>query len=470
MTKTIKSLLAIAIAAFAFTACSDIPEPEGYNENAGVPTEDYGELVGDGTVLTPFNIAAAIKKCKEVGNETSAEKYYIAGKVVATKSVSADEASFGNITFDLADDITSDKKFTCYQVMGSDGAKLPEGYTVNQGDEVIVYGPVVNFKNNTPETAGKGAAQIYSINGKKTDGSEITPPVLPEQPAGDGSEGNPFNIAAAIAKCKEAGQTATADKYYVRGIAQADATPDASYGNATIKMVDKEGETDVFTAYQVLGSDGKKMPSTYTIKKGDVVVVYGKLVNFKGNTPETEGKGAANIVTVNGNKTEVIDEGGEGGDGGEGGGGGTGEANYTKSIEGAVITLTHNSLTPSTTVETVDFDTYGWANAAEPTAVNTTNGTTVTCGQGEGSSTPKFYTATHGVRFYAKNTLTLASITKPIAKIVLTCDSYNGTDYVGNEQLYASQDGNTTTIVNDWTSASAGTQARVKTIEITYAQ
>ena len=33
MKKTIKSLLAIAVAAFAFTACSDVPTPEGYNPN-----------------------------------------------------------------------------------------------------------------------------------------------------------------------------------------------------------------------------------------------------------------------------------------------------------------------------------------------------------------------------------------------------------------------------------------------------
>ena len=31
MKKTIKSLLAIAIAAFALSACSDVPEPAGYS-------------------------------------------------------------------------------------------------------------------------------------------------------------------------------------------------------------------------------------------------------------------------------------------------------------------------------------------------------------------------------------------------------------------------------------------------------
>ena len=293
----------------------------------------------------------------------------------------------------------------------------------------------------------------------------MLPPVLPDQPAGDGSEGNPFNVAAAVEKCLGTGETATTESYFIRGLAATEFTV-GTYNNIEVKIVDKLGSTQEFTVYRVKDKEGKGIKEGYKINKGDVIVVYGPVVNYKGNTPETAT--GAYIVSVNGAAPEVKD-GGEGG-GGEGGGGGTGEANYTKSIEGAVITLTHNSLTPSTTVETVDFDTYGWANAAEPTAVTTTNGTTVTCGQGEGSTTPKFYTATHGVRFYAKNTLTLASTTKPIAKIVLTCDSYNGTDYVGNEQLYASQDGNTTTIVNDWTSTSAGSQARVKTIEITYAQ
>jgi hypothetical protein len=71
---------------------------------------------------------------------------------------------------------------------------------------------------------------------------------------------------------------------------------------------------------------------------------------------------------------------------------------------------------------------------------------------------------------YAKNTLTITGSSKAIAKVVLTCDSYSGTDYVGNSQLYGSASGNALTIVNDFTGTSGGVQLRVKTIEITYAQ
>ena len=312
MKKTIKSLLAIAITALAFTACSDVPEPYQIPGTGG-GTGGGGEIpgaTGTGQIDDPYNIAAAITKCKEIGTTESTEKYYVKG-IVVTGGVA--DATFGNVSFDMADEAGSTSKFKAFQVLGSDAKKLPSGYEVKKGDVVIVYGPIYNYNGKTPETAGKGAAYIYSINGTKTDGSEITPPAAGEEPKGTGTQADPFNIAAAIKKCQEIGQTESTEKYYVKGVAAADASPDATYGNATIDLIDKEGSTDIFKAFQVLGSEGKKMPSTYKIAKGSTVIVYGPIYNYRGNTPETAGKGAAYIITVNGQPTEV--EGGEGGGG-----------------------------------------------------------------------------------------------------------------------------------------------------------
>ena len=316
MKKTIKSLLAIAITAFAFTACSDVPAPYDMPGTGGGGGISGG--TGTGQVDDPFNIAAAIAKCKEIGGTESTEKYYVKGIVVTGGTA---DGTYGNVTFDMADEAGSTTKFKAFQVLGSDAKKLPEGYEVKTGDEVIVYGPIYNYNGKTPETAGKGAAFIYSINGKKTDGSEVVPPGPSVDPKGTGTKDDPFNIAAAIKKCQEIGQTESAEKYYVKGIAAADAAPDGTYGNATIDMIDKEGSTDIFKAFQVLGTDGKKMPKTYTIAKGSEVVVYGPIYNYKGNTPETAGKGAAYIVTVNGQPTET--EGGGSSDPGEAKGSGT---------------------------------------------------------------------------------------------------------------------------------------------------
>ena len=247
---------------------------------------------GTGTQADPFNIAAAISKCKEVGETASTEKYYIKGIVVKGGTVSG---GYGNVSFDMGDSKDATDLFKAYQVAGSDGEKLADGYEVKAGDEVVIYGPVVNYKGNTPETPGKSAAQIVTINGKKTNEGSSS--------ANDGSQGKPFNIAEAIAKCKEVGETASTEKYYIKGIVVKGGKVSGGYGNVSFDMGDTKDATDLFKAYQVAGTDGEKLADGYEVKAGDEVVIYGPVVNYKGNTPETPGKSAAQIVTINGKKT-----------------------------------------------------------------------------------------------------------------------------------------------------------------------
>ena len=247
---------------------------------------------GTGTQADPFNIAAAIAKCKEVGETASTEKYYIKGIVVKGGKASG---GYGNVTFDMGDTKDATDLFKAYQVAGTDGEKLADGYEVKEGDEVVIYGPVVNFKSNTPETTGKSAAQIVTINGKKTSEGAAT--------GNDGSQNKPFNIAEAIAKCKEVGETASTEKYYIKGIVVKGGKASGGYGNVSFDMGDTKDATDLFKAYQVAGTDGEKLADGYEVKAGDEVVIYGPVVNYKGNTPETPGKSAAQIVTINGKKT-----------------------------------------------------------------------------------------------------------------------------------------------------------------------
>ena len=137
--------------------------------------------------------------------------------------------------------------------------------------------------------------------------------------------------------------------------------------------------------------------------------------------------------------------------------------------DGTTVSLTDPNTTASSTVTTTDLSTFGWENNSDPTGATDSEGTEFVFAKEGGNNAPKFYTATGGVRMYALNSLTVKA-SKPIAKIVLTCDNYQGQDYVGNEQLYATIDGNTWKIVNDHTQNSGGVQLRIKTIEITYAE
>ena len=294
MKKLTNYLIVLTLAVFTFTSCEDVPSPFG---TVAPPKSTTSETQGTGTESDPFNIAAAVEKCKEIGTTESSEKYYVKGIAVTEATV---DVSYGNISFNMADNVNGTVIFKAFQVAGSDWKKLPSGFKINIGDEVIVYGPIYNYSGNTPETAGKSAAYIVTVNGKKTQegGSEET-----GEAKGTGTESDPFNIAAAIAKCKEIGATESTDKYYIKGIVTKEAKASGGYGNITFDMGDTKDSNTTFKAYQVAGSDGEKLADGFTVNAGDEVVVYGPIYNYSGNTPETAGKSVAQIVTINGKKT-----------------------------------------------------------------------------------------------------------------------------------------------------------------------
>ena len=270
-----------------------------------------GDAKGTGTANDPFNIAAAIAKCKEIGTTASTEKYYVKGIVVKGGKVSG---GYGNVTFDMGDSQNATDIFKAFQVAGSDGEKLADGYEVKAGSEVIIYGPIYNYNGNTPETAGKSAAQIVTIDGKKTNesgggGGESG------AASGDGSQSNPYNVAAITEICKKLGdkEVSTAD-YYIKGkICSVKYSFSAQYGTATFNISDdgKTGGTE-FTAYSVYYYGMNPWVDGNTqVAVNDDVILYGKITNY-GGTLETASKQAC-IYLLNG-KTSDSGSGGGGGD------------------------------------------------------------------------------------------------------------------------------------------------------------
>jgi len=251
------------------------------------PGGDTGDAKGKGTQDDPFNIAAAIKKCQEVGETTSTEKYYIKGVVVKGGTASG---GFGNVTFTLGDTKDATDVFTAYQVAGTDGESLADGYEVPAGAEVVVYGPVVNYKGNTPETAGKSAAQIVTINGKKTNEGGDNPPAG----GNDGSLEKPFTPAEANAFIATLAADTNTDKdYYIKGkiIEITDKNQfSTQYGNCTFYISDDgTDKDDKFYVFRTLYLENVKYTDDSWTKPAakDEVIICGKLVNYKGNTPET---------------------------------------------------------------------------------------------------------------------------------------------------------------------------------------
>ena len=434
-------------------------EGGGSSSGGGETGGETGAAKGTGTQADPFNIAAAIAKCKEVGTTASTEKYYIKGIVVKGGTVSG---GYGNVTFDMGDTKESTDLFKAYQVAGTNGEKLADGYEVKVGDEVVIYGPVVTY-NTTYETSGKSAAQIVTINGKKTSETGAST----GEAKGTGTQTDPFNIAAAIAKCKEVGTTASTDKYYIKGIVVKGGTASGGYGNVSFDMGDTKESTDLFKAYQVAGTDGEKLADGYEVKAGDEVVIYGPVVTY-GSTYETSGKSAAQIVTINGKKTS--ETGGDTGGGDTSGSGGG--------------TVSGNTLT----INAADF---GFATGVPATSATLVDGTVVAFDKGSNSNnSPQYYDGTYAaVRVYLNNEFTITA-SKNISKIeILTNDpASSGDKYNGSDTAVAEAGSNTINVVKESdtkisfsglnaktvkvknsTTATSKNQLRIKTMIITYA-
>lgn len=120
--------------------------------------------------------------------------------------------------------------------------------------------------------------------------------------APDGSKNNPFNVAAAVAKCEETGETVTSQKYYIKGIiSNIKSVETEQYGNANFYITDDGQASDTkLYVFQCLYLAKAKFTSADQIKEGDKVIIYSALVNYYGNTPETDGKGSAYIYSLNG--------------------------------------------------------------------------------------------------------------------------------------------------------------------------
>ncbi|MBQ9462609.1 MAG: BACON domain-containing protein [Bacteroidales bacterium] len=257
-----------------------------------------GELKkGTGTKDDPYTVTGVIEYVQGLGADvTSPSEVYVKGKVAAITE--AFSAQYGNGTFTISDDGSTAQVFTCYRILYLGNRKWTANDTqIAQGDDVIVCGKVVNYKGNTPETS-QGSAFLYSLNGK-TEGGDPTPdPGTAGTPKGSGTQADPFNVAAAIAKAKETGETATSDTYYIKGkVSEVTEQFAAQYGNATFKLVD-EGYAAAFLAYRVLYFNNVKWTAGgKSVNVNDEVVVCAKIVNFKGNTPETSG---GYVYSING--------------------------------------------------------------------------------------------------------------------------------------------------------------------------
>lgn len=443
--KKIFKALALALAGAMFmVACDDTPAP--YNPGGGEGGKDT-------TVVTEKKItcAEAAELCgKLTDGSQSAETYVITGYITDVfANISNNQQSFW-----MADTKDGGKVIQAFW------ANLPEGvekFVV--GSKVTITGKLLKYVKAdgtvTPEIKNADVT-IHEVGG----GDETPDQPIEGTPAGTGVENDPYNVAGALAYI----QTLSAEDkpealVYTKGVIS-EVVKLGTSGSIQFKMQDKNVNNSLLVFY--CNNLGNVPFSALTdLKAGDEVVVCGKVVNYKGNTPEYAP--GAYLVSLNG-KTE-----GEGGGSTPGGEEKPGEGN----------TVVMSDAYSSCTEGRVEAGTITFGDA------------TITFEKNDGNNAPMYYwnktEAFRSVRMYAKNSMEMTA-TKNIAKVVINCAAPNsGTNYNGNDQMTTTAgtisksadklsvtiDGinsKSFTLANEHTAISGGTQLRIVSMTITYAE
>ena len=153
--------------------------------------------------------------------------------------------------------------------------------------------PEVKFHALTNNGADREAVVVF----KTTDGKkEYTAQTTIKQKGvakGSGTDTDPFNVAAALNFTKALGADVVSEKdVYVKGIVSSvKYTYSAEYGTATYNISDDGTESGVFTVYGSYYYDNQPwVEGNEQIKVGDEVIVVGKVIYYKGTTPEFSSK------------------------------------------------------------------------------------------------------------------------------------------------------------------------------------
>ena len=294
MKKIIYSLFVLAMAAFTFSSCEDVPAP--YDMPTKPETPEEIQPTGSGTAADPFNIAAVEKYIDEGGSAET--EIYVKGKVVSVKQGSFDP-QYGSLKYYISEDGTATNQFYVYNgYAGPNRTKFSGEDALKPGDEVVICGKVDNYQGTKEFLVGN---YIVSLNGQ---GGTTTPDTPAGEAKGTGTEANPFNSVAANNLATSLGSGEVSDKeYYIKGkIQEIKDQFAAQFGNATFYIADDENSQKflIFRTYYFGGEKWKEGDGQ--LKIGDEVVVCAKLINYMGNTPETNQGGK--LISVNG-KTSI---------------------------------------------------------------------------------------------------------------------------------------------------------------------
>ena len=264
MKKIFYSMMALAMTATVFTSCENVPAPysvnfEENNNNTNTPTTPAS---GTGVEADPFNVAAALKYI-DAGQDLD-KQVYVSGTIVSVKEI--DAANYGNATYLISDDGTTNGQLTVYRGFALGNKKFTANDKLNAGDKVVVYGKLVNYKGQKQFAQG---SYIYSLNGNKA--------AQPTPTADLNTESTAWTVTEAVQKI-QANQTATGEAY-VKGVISEVVSYNENYKSITYYISDN-GTDKTLQVFSGKGLNGADFAAKTDLQAGQTVVVKGNLKAF----------------------------------------------------------------------------------------------------------------------------------------------------------------------------------------------
>ncbi len=244
-------------------------------------------IINSGTLAHPYSAAEACAAVKNLTWTSNADyestgEVYVKGIIsrIASRGTYSEGGSYGNASFFIKDK-GGDQEFYCFRVyyLGNQPYQEWQG-DIKEGDEVIICGKLMNYQGNTPETVA-AKAYLYSI----------------DRISGRGTLTNPYSVAAACKAVKNLfwmtnSAYESTDEVYVKGIISrivklGTFAHGGSHGTAMFYIKDEVGDKE-FYCFNILYLDNQPYQEGQgDIKVGDEVIICGKLMNYRGNTPAT---------------------------------------------------------------------------------------------------------------------------------------------------------------------------------------
>ena len=299
MKKIIYSLLVLAMAAFTFSSCEDVPAPYDMPTKPETP-----ELSTDGTEANPYTVADA--KIAATGTNVFVKAFivgYVPDKAL-NEAIFSDAASAEKAPTNILIAASADETnvTNCMPIQLPAGAiRTALNLKDNPGNlkqEVILCGNIENYFGAT----GLKSVAYAKIGAKEfgtKPGDSTTTPDTPS--TGKGSASDPYTVAEAVAAIKAGAPT---NEVYLTGIIS-----EVGYYNETYKSlsyyISDDGKSKDMQVYSGKGLNGADFTSKGDLKVGQKVTIKGIIKSFtdKNGTEIMEVDKSSTIIKIEGEGT-----------------------------------------------------------------------------------------------------------------------------------------------------------------------